>query len=509
MRNALFALLLAAAPLPAQTVPLVERTLPNGLRVLLVERHNQPSIACGWVARAGSANETAGATGMAHLFEHMMFKGTDTIGTRNAARDRELNALQDRVRAGIRQEVDRLRERQRRGGLGSLEDPSARSPRHQELLDEFNRLVAEQRSLVVKDELPKLYDEMGATDLNANTTPDRTFFHITVPANKLELWAWLESDRLKNAVFREFYSERDVVLEERRQRTDGSPAGRIMEAFAALSWEALPYRWPVIGWPSDVTQITREQADAFYATYYAPNNLSLILVGDFRTEEAFALVERYFGRLAANPAGVPPVLTTEPLQVAEQRMVAEADASPMLRVSYKTVSGVHRGAPALQVLAGVLNGASGRLHRALVLHDQAALSVRAGAFGMRYGGTFNVMAEPAPGRGPADLEPVLYRELERIRTGGVTEEELTRVKNQAQVALFRMLENNGGLRYALAEAEGMGTAADLLDAPRRLREVTRDDVMRVARTYLSPENRTVLLLSRKKAPGGPQPVEVK
>ncbi len=508
MRRALAAVLLAA-PLAAQTVPLVERTLPNGLRVLLVERHNAPSIACGWVARVGSANETAGATGMAHLFEHMMFKGTDTIGTRDAARDRELNAAQDRLRAGIREELALLRERQRRGEPGGLQDPQARSPRHQELLDAFNRLVAEQRTLVVKDELPKIYDEMGATDLNANTTPDRTFYHVTVPANKLELWAWLESDRLKNAVFREFYSERDVVLEERRQRTDATPTGRIQEAFAALSWEALPYRWPVIGWPSDVTQITREQADRFYATYYAPNNLSLILVGDFRTDDAFALVERYFGRLVPNPAGVPPVLTTEPPQVAEQRMAAFADASPMLRVNYKTVPGVHRDAPALQVLAGILNGASGRLHRALVQGEKTALSVRSGAFGMRYGGSFTLMAEPVPGRGPADLEPALYRELEKIGAGGVTPGELARVKNQAQVGLFRMLENNAGLRYALAEAEGMGTARDLLEAPRRLEEVTAEDVARVARTYLKPENRTVLLVSRRPARVNPPTPEVK
>jgi predicted Zn-dependent peptidase len=489
-------LLLAAGTLAAQAPPVVERTLPNGMRVLLVERHDQPSIACGWVARVGSAQETAGATGMAHLFEHMMFKGTDTIGTRDARRDRELNDRQDQVKAEIRLEVDALREKQRRGEIRDLDDPAVRSPRHQKLLEDFGKLVAEQRSLVVKDELPKLYDEMGATDLNANTTPDRTFYHITVPANKLELWAWLESDRLKNAVFREFYSERDVVMEERRQRTDATPTGKIQEAFAALSWEALPYRWPVVGWPSDITQVTREQANRFYATYYAPNNITAILVGDFRTEEAYALVARYFGRIPGNLAGVPPMITTEPAQVAEQRMLAEADANPTVRITYKTASGVHRDAPALQVLAGVLNGASGRMHTSVVLGQKAALTVRCGAFGMKYGGSFTVMADPAPGRDPGALEPLLYRELEKICAEGVTEQELQRVKNQAQVQLYHMMENNGGLRYALAEAEAMGTCRDFLEAPQRLRDVTREDVRRVAKQYLRPENRTVLLVRR-------------
>ena len=194
-RGAVFlaALWLGAAPLAAQEIPIVERTLSNGMRLVMVERHEQPTIAFGWLARVGSANERPGMTGMAHLFEHMMFKGTKTIGTRDATRDAELNDLQDRVQAQIREEMSILREKQRRGEIASMTDPKVRTPRLKELLGEFDRLVAEQRALVVKDEMDKIYTQAGGTGLNASTSTDRTFYIVSLPSNKLEMWFWLES----------------------------------------------------------------------------------------------------------------------------------------------------------------------------------------------------------------------------------------------------------------------------------------------------------------------------
>lgn len=489
--------LLMGAALTAQDLPIVERTLPNGMRVLLVERHDQPTISCGWVARVGSSDESAGLTGLAHLFEHMMFKGTERIGTRDAVRDAALNRLQDQLHAQIRTEQDRLLERQRRGEIQDPYDPAARTRAHQDLLDKLDLLVAEQRSITVKDELARIYAEYGATGLNANTTTDRTYFYIDVPANRLELWAWLEADRIKNAVFREFYSERSVVLEERRQRTDATPAGRTLEAFEAMQWLALPYHWPVIGWISDINHVTREQAAAFFKTYYAPNNITAILVGDFKVEEACRVVETYFSSIPGNPEGTPPMTTTEPVQAAERRMVAEAEAEPMFLASYKTVPGVHRDAPALEVLASVLNGASGRLNTALVRGRKVAISTSAYNRGQKYAGTFQVSAWPAPGHSPEELEPLVYRELERIQQEGITEEELQKVKNQVQAGSCLRLESNGGLRDQLAEAEGMGTYRDFLQEPALLRAVTREEVRRVANQYFKKEQRNVLLLKRR------------
>jgi predicted Zn-dependent peptidase len=531
-RGRVLAALLAAgafaAPVAAQELNVVERTLPNGMKLLMVPRHDQPTISCGWLARVGSANERPGITGLAHLFEHMMFKGTTTIGTRDAARDAELNRAQDEVQAQVREEMTLLREKQRRGEIADMMDPGARTPRLQELLTKFDALVKEQRALIVKDEMDKVYQENGATGLNASTSNDRTFYIVGLPSNKLELWMWLESDRLANPVFREFYSERNVILEERRQTLESRPGGLVDEAFNAMTWMAHPYHWEVIGWPSDIAQVTREQANEFFATYYAPNNLTAILVGDLDVERTFALAQRYFGRIPANPKGVPPVVTLEPAQPAEQRMVAEVETTPSAEVDYKAVPSVHADAAALQVLGVVLGGPpmtgrqgmggpmrppSGRLHKALVLDQKAATRASASFRGQKYGGLFNVSATPAPGRRPDEIEPLLYAELDRVLKEGVTDDELARAKNAIRVAWYSRLENNAGIREALAQAESAGTWRDLLESQKRVEGVTREEVQRVAKRYLVKESRNVLLTTRKgggegmprRRPGGMPP----
>ena len=493
--------LIAVVSMRAQSIPVVERTLSNGMRVLLLERHDVPTISAGWVARVGSANEHTGATGLAHLFEHMMFKGTVAIGTRDAKRDAELNEAQDKLQAQIREELALLSEKQRRGQVVDINDPTVRTPRHRLLLEAFEKLVKQQREITVKDELDKVYSQAGAKGLNANTTNDRTFFHITVPANKLELWAWLESDRLLNARFREFYSERDVVLEERRQRTDSTPTGKIMEAFTAMVWEAHPYHWPVLGWPSDISQVTREQANEFFATYYAPNNLTAVIVGDFRAEKVWPVIEKYFGRIPSNPNGVPKILTTEPVQVAEQRMVAEAEATPMIVAAFKAVPTIHRDAAALDMLAAVLNGRSGRLHKILVMKDKVATGASAEFGAQTRGGLFYLEAVPVQGRSPEEMEPLLYSEVEKIARDGVGERELQKVKNQMQAGAYARMESNDSLRNALAEADAAGSYMDFLEEPAKLQAVTNEDLQRVAREYFRPENRSVLILHRKKANG--------
>ncbi|MBK9375101.1 MAG: insulinase family protein [Holophagales bacterium] len=533
LRGRTIAVLLAAAasiaaPLPAQEIDVVERTLSNGMKVLIVERHDQPTVSCGWLARVGSANERPGITGLAHLFEHMMFKGTKTIGTKDAARDLELNGMQDEVQVLIREEMAVLREKQRRGEIADMMDPAARTPRLGELLAKFDALVAQQRALIVKDEMDKIYQENGSTGLNASTSNDRTFYIVGIPSNKVELWAWLESDRLANPVFREFYSERNVILEERRQTLESRPGGTVNEAFNAMTWMAHPYHWQVIGWPSDIAQVTREQGSEFFATYYAPNNLTAILVGDLDPEKTHALMEKYFGRIPANPKGVPPVVTMEPVQPAEQRMVAEVEMTPSAEASYKAVPAVHGDAAALQVLGVVLGGApmtgrpgmggptrppSGRLHRALVLDQKAATRASAYFRGQKYGGLFTVSATPAPGKRPGEVEPLLYAELDKVVKEGISDDELARAKNALRVAFYTRLESNSGIRESLAQAESSGTYRDLLDSPKKVEAVTRDDVQRVAKKYLVKESRSVLLTTRKgggegmprRRPGGMPP----
>src|SRR5580704_17468160 len=299
---AIFALMLAQAawvlPVSAQKVPVREVILDNGMRLLMVERHDEPAVAGGWVAHVGSSNERTGMTGIAHLFEHMMFKGTPTIGTTDSKKDLEILAEQEKVRDQMREEEAKMRKEYRLGEIDDLMKPENKTPRWRELKKKFDELVAEERKVLVKNEFDQVYSAQGASGMNAFTMEDLTAYFVSVPANKLELWMWMESERIRHPVFREFYAERDVVFEERRMRTDSTPLGKFAEELNAMFWESSPYSWPVVGWPSDIPAISKAQADDFYATFYAPQNITLILVGDFKPDDAQALAAKYFERIA-------------------------------------------------------------------------------------------------------------------------------------------------------------------------------------------------------------------
>jgi predicted Zn-dependent peptidase len=275
MRSPLFsrALLLAAllaSPLLAQKIPVEEHTLSNGMRLLLVPRHDEPTIAAGWVAHVGSANERPGITGISHLFEHMMFKGTTTIGTTDAPKDRAILDEQEKVRGEIRDEEAKMRLALRHGELEDLTRPETWTPRRKELEERFQTLVKKEREVLKKADFERLYVKEGGSGLNAFTNTDETVYFVNIPKNRLELWCWLESDRLKDPVFREFYAERDVVFEERRMRIESTPTGLLDEAFDEMFWHGHPYTWEIIGYPSDIPQITKAEADAYFGSSTRP-----------------------------------------------------------------------------------------------------------------------------------------------------------------------------------------------------------------------------------------------
>src|SRR5262249_16493061 len=371
----LVACLAAALPSFAAVKPRIEVevvTLGNGMRFLLFERHESPTIAAGWVARVGSANEREGITGISHFFEHMMFKGTRVIGTKDIDTDLKLIDEQEKIQEAMRKEREVMRERLRRGEIDDLLSPEAKTPRYKELEQQFDALVQKQRETIIKDHMDQIYTKNGGEFMNATTNEDSTIYFVRVPANRLEPWAWLESDRLLNPVFREFYSERDVVFEERRMRTESTPLGKYDEAFNATFWEAHPYKWPVVGWASDIPMYTLAQAKDYFATYYAPNNLTGVLVGDFKPAEVKPLLERYFGRIPRGKTDPPPVVTPEPKQLAQKRVDAEAETSPTVRIWWKGVPFVHKDVEALDLLTDVLSGRTGRLYKGLVVGRQIA-----------------------------------------------------------------------------------------------------------------------------------------
>lgn len=478
-------------------VPVETFRLDNGMEFLLVPLPEKTTVMAGWVAHVGSANERPSITGLSHLFEHMMFKGTHTLGTTNLERDLKIIEEQERIQERIREIYREQRERWRRGEIADPFDAAVRTDEQKELEAQFEKLVQEQRDLMVKDEFDKLYTEAGATGMNAFTNNDMTVYFITVPANKTELWFWMESDRLHQPVFREFYSERSVVHEERRLRTESTPTGRFDEQFDAMFWQSHPYGWPVVGWPSDLRVIGKQQADEYFATYYAPNNLTAAIVGNFDPAEVKQLAQRYFGRLKRGDRTPPDVVTMEMEQQAETRMIAECDCQPQVEVRYHSVPFMHEDSYALDVLAGLLNGRTGRLYKSMILDAEIASSAFAGQNSMKYGGAFSFGGQTKGDATPEALEAAWYAQLQRIVSEPIPAEELQKVKNNIAANAYRRLEDPFFLMVQLLYYEGLGDWSYLNSWKDKTLGVTAEDVKRVAAKYFAPTNRSVALYHRK------------
>lgn len=502
----LLCLFACTGPVYGQQVDVKERTLSNGMKLLMLERHHSPTIAGGWVVRVGSVNERPGITGIAHLFEHMMFKGTPAIGTKDAKRDAEIINEQEIVRDAMRLEESKMRLALRRGEINDLEKAENKTPRYRELEVKFNELIKNQREILVKNEFDRIYTTAGASGMNAFTSNDMTGYFITVPANKLEMWTWMESERLLRPVFREFYAERDVVFEERRMRTESTPLGKFQESLEALFWESHPYGWPVIGWPSDIPSISKAQADEFYSLYYAPQNITLVLVGDFKVEEAEGLCEKYFGRIPRGKKRIPEVVTSEVAQKVEKRMNAEAEANPQVDILWHSPAAGHPDARALKVLAAVLSGRSGRLHKSLVLDKELATTTFAQQMSRKYAGMFNVGGESKDTKTPVDVENGIYDEINRLKSELVSDRELQKVKNNFAAMAVRRTSSNFHMLLQLIQYEGVDSWKAINTEIPNILEVEAEDIQRVARKYLIKENRTVATYTRKagvKAPDDP------
>lgn len=481
----------------AQKVPVTETVLSNGMKLLLVERHDEPSVSGGWVAKVGSSNERPGITGIAHLFEHMMFKGTPTLGTKDYAKDLEIIAKQEAIREQMRAEQDKMRAQYRLGQLDDLMKPESKTPRFLELEAEFKKLIDEQRKILVKNEFDRVYTSNGGSRMNAFTSVDLTGYFITVPANKLELWMWMESERLLHPVFREFYAERDVVYEERRMRTESSPLGKFAESFEALFWESHPYGWPTLGTPSDISSISKAQADEFFGIYYAPQNITLILVGDFSSAKTVEIVKQYFERIPRGPKDPPAFVPLVNPQPAEKRMIAEAEANPQVDIYWHTVPFKHRDGYPLTVLAQILSTRTGRLYKNLVLGSQVATELTAGQYARKWAGVFNITGEARDGKTPQDVEEGIYAALEELKEKEVPAEELQKVKNNFAAAEYRRLSSNFPILYQLISSEGLGDWKEINEAGSKIQSVTAADVRDVVKKYFTKENRAVGVYTRK------------
>ncbi|MFW5952411.1 MAG: M16 family metallopeptidase, partial [Gemmatimonadota bacterium] len=472
---------------PGLALPVVTDTLENGLRVLALRRPGAPTVSFVLRFEVGSVNEVLGQTGIAHLLEHLLFKGTTTIGTTSLVDELLLfpamDAAQDSllaIRAGHLEERARVRLERR---IEALEDSA--------------------RTFVLASEWDAILTEQGARNVNAATSYESTSYFGSLPSNRAELWFIMEADRMANPVFREFYAERDVVAEERRTRLEADPAGRLTEEFFAAAYRVHPYGVPVIGHMSDILTHTRAEVAGYHARYYRPNNAILVVVGDIDPKRALRWARRYFGPI---PAGdVPPLIAaSEPPQRGERRVRVVMDAQPELLVGWRIPDVYHRHDAALNVLTQVLAGGNtSRLHRRLVLEDQLATSVTASLGPAPRGPRlFYVASQPLGDHTAAEVERAIYDEIARLAESPPTERELERVRLQIESSDVRRLGSHLGLAFQLAESVAYyDDWRETFRLGERLRAVTAEDVQEVARRYLTENNRTVAELRRETGGG--------
>ncbi|MBE0598334.1 MAG: insulinase family protein [Desulfuromonadales bacterium] len=482
----LLVLLFLAAP-AVQAQKLEEKVathlLKNGLKLLLVERPESPTVAAYITIGVGSVHETSQNRGVAHLLEHMLFKGTETIGTRDFRQEKPL--LEEIEKVGSR--LDRLKNQ-----------PGADPQEIAALQQQLDRLQAKHGELVIKDEFSRIYAEHGGAGFNAFTSKDLTTYLVSLPANKLELWAAVESDRMQSAVLREFYTEREVVMEERRRSYETSPRGLLYENLLATAFTMHPYRNPIIGWMSDLENLTLEETRDFFQRYYAPVNTVIALVGDIDTPAAIAMVERYFGNI---PAGtpVPPVVAVEPPQVAEKRIHVRFDAEPQLSIAFHKPTLPAKEDYVFDLIDLILGqGRTSRLYRALVVEKGLATSVStSSAPGSRFPNLFVISAVPRFPHTPQEVEAAIYEELERLIREPVQPEELEQVRTRLRTDRLRFLRGNDGLARMLTYYETIaGDWRYVVTYDEQVAALTAADVQDVARRFFTPTNRTVAILTR-------------
>jgi len=460
-----------------------EHTLDNGLKILMVERHEIPRVVCHIYYKVGSVYERPGITGISHFLEHMMFKGTRIMGITDYNKDHELNEKIDALMAKIYKEKFRKRD----GDPDKIAGWEA----------EADRLMEEEKSLIIKDDLWELYMKHGGTGLNASTGQESTGYYVTLPSNKVELQMWLEADRMANPYFREFYSEKEVVREERRL-SENRPGYIFREQLNATFYAASPYAWSVLGWDVDLQKVTRQDMMMYNKKYYVPNNAVAVYVGDFDPEEIIALAKKYFGPIPRGP-DPEPVRTTEPSQCCEKRVYGEADTAPSVSIMYHVQPEGHPDDAVFSIISGILNGRTGRLYKKLVKEMDMAINVFGYGGGNAYAGEFTFGGQPkeADGHTPEDLEKAIMVEIERLKSEPVTDYELEKVKNQASSRFIRGLRSTRRMASRLGRSElGLGWR-EIPRSLERMKAVTARDVMDVANKYFTKDNRTVGILNRK------------
>jgi predicted Zn-dependent peptidase len=489
-------LVLAAAAL-AQDLAAFEKqvtvkTLSNGLTAIVCRRPDTAPVFSFYTnVDTGSVQDPMGKTGLAHMFEHMAFKGTDVVGTKNYAAEKvALAKVEDAYSAYLHERDKRVdRDEQK---LKQLEKA-------------WQDAIKDAQQYVIPNEFSEIVERNGGEDMNASTAVDATEYHFSFPLNRLELWAYLESSRFTHPVFREFYKERNVVIEERRMRTDSTPIGRLLEQFLAEAFAAHPYHRPTIGYFSDLNTFSATDAQKFFDTYYVPSNMVVAVVGDVDPAPTMAVIEKYFSRI---PSHEKPDehLTNEPPQNSERRVILHERAQPMYLEGYHRPDYRDKDDAVYDALADLLSeGRTSRLYRVLVRDKKIASQAEGGTGfpGAKYPHLFWFFALPLPGHNPDEIADAIHGELDRLKKEDISDEELKMVKTRAKANLIRSLDSNDGLAGSLAVYQTLyGDWRELFHTVDRIEKVNKADIRRIANQVFVPTNRTVGIIENAAAANG-------
>jgi len=455
------------------------RVLPNGLTLIVCERPEAPVFSFYTLVDAGSADDPQGASGLAHMFEHIAFKGTDQIGTTDYPAEKVALAKLEIAYAAYDAEY-----RKRVG-----QDPAKLA----KLKKVFEDAQAAAQKYVVPNQFSVIAEQNGEVGMNASTEEDSTQYFWSMPSNRLELWAYLESSRIGHPAYREFYKERDVVQEERRMRNDSNPIGALVEQFLATAYVAHPYRVPTVGWESEISQVTATEAAAFHAKYYVPSNVVVAVVGDVKAVEVMPMLTKYFGPIPAGPRPEP-MTTVEPPQTAEKTVTMKVATQPFYLEGYHKPDYRDPDNSVYDAITDIFsNGRTARLYKSLVRDQKIAADAEGfGGFpGDKYPGLFAFYAVPVPGHTPDEMRDAIHKEIDKLKTSDVTDEELEMFKTRARAGLLRGLADNEGLAHQLAEYQTRyGDWRELFRELDRIDKVSKADVRRVANKVFVEGNRT-------------------
>jgi len=465
-------------------LPVTYDTLNNGLRVIIVPDTNVAVVSCRLYYFVGSMYEGPGTSGLSHMYEHMMFKGTKRLGTTNYKKEKKYITAID--------SLDTLICRLRQQGVAETDSRIVTLRKH------IFGILDKHRQYIKKDEIWELYQHNGGTHLNAWTGDDMTAYIVTLPMNKLELFYWIESDRMQNPVLREFYSEREVVTEERRMRYENRPVNKYWEILSSHFYIAHPYRLPTIGWMSDIRSYTRAKLRDHVNRFYTPDNALIILVGNVNPDKAMAKIQKYFEPIPRAAVSKQEIMTREPAPIGETRFTVYENVQPRIDILFHTPGYPHDDLYKLDILEGILSARSGRLYKRLVTQEKLCINAGAGNAYKLHNGYFHVWAQPNADADPKEIEKIMLEELNILLTEPPTQREMERTKNSIQKYFITRFKSLEGISDQLAWFERLRSWKDLITFPDNIEAVTPESIPPVAQRYLKPELKTIGILLQKK-----------